>query len=56
VVFEPLFCDQSMKTFPGRSDFVIRETTSRGRSRSSRSAKDFARSLAWSADSPPIRA
>ena len=56
MVFEPLFCDQSMSTLPERRDLVIRETTSWGRSRSSRSAKSFASALACSAFMPLIRA
>ncbi len=38
VVFEPLFCDQSMNTFPARSTLAIRETTESGVSFSMASA------------------
>ena len=38
VVLEPLFCDQSMNTFPRRSDLAIRETTRSGMSCSIASA------------------
>ena len=48
VVLEPLFWLQSMSTLRGRSAFVIRDTTRSGSSASSRSARSFARSLAWS--------
>jgi hypothetical protein len=52
VVLDPLFCDQSMRTLPGRADFVIRDTTRRGSSRSSRCANASAMSLACSAVRP----
>ena len=52
MVLDPLFCDQSMRTLPGRADFVIRDTTSRGSSRSNRCAYPSASSLACSAVRP----
>ena len=46
VVFDLLFCDQSMSTLPGRSDLAIRETTSEGRAFASSSAANLAHSEA----------
>ena len=53
VVFEPLFCDQSMKTFRARSAFAIRETTRSGMSCSMASAISRANSDASSEVSEP---
>jgi hypothetical protein len=46
VVLDPLFWLQSIRTLPARSALVIRDTTRAGWSRSRRSAKALARSLA----------
>ena len=44
VVFEPLFCDQSMKTLLARNTFAIRDTTRSGMSCSIASAISLANS------------
>src|SRR5664279_4326055 len=46
VVFDLLFCDQSTRTLPVRSDLAIRETTSAGRAFASSSAANRAHSEA----------
>ena len=53
VVLEPLFCDQSMKTFLARNTFAIRETTRSGMSCSIASAISLANSDASSEVSEP---
>lgn len=56
MVLDALFWLQSMSTFPGRSDLVIREVTRPGRARSSVWANSFARSLASALVIPPTLA